>query len=110
MAFSRLVDRFLLTGSVHQKKPQGRKISKATEDNCASIRDMVERNLGISIMQISGEMELCYKTVWIILRKELKMYPYKPKNTKPLIPGDRLQRFKFCDVILGGQNSPKQTK
>ena len=63
-------------------------ISKATEDNCARIRDMVESNPGIFIRQISGEMELSFKTVLIILRMELKMYPYKPKNAQP--PGQRL--------------------
>ena len=40
------------------------------------------------------------KTTWLIMRKKLNMYPYKPKNTQPLTQQHKNQRMVFSDWII----------
>ena len=61
---------------------------------------MVENNPSMSIRKISAQLDLGLATVWRILRKDLKMYPYKPKTVQPLTQAHREGRLKFSRWIL----------
>ena len=39
------------------------------------------------------------RSVWKILRRKLKVFPYKPKNVQPLTQRQRDQRKEFSDWI-----------
>ena len=53
-----------------------------------------------SFRKISSEMHLGIATVWRILRKDLKMYPYKPKNVQPLTEAHKAGRLEFSRWLL----------
>ena len=61
---------------------------------------MMEQNPSISIRQLSKELDISIGIVWKILRKELKMYPYKPKNVQPLTEAHKQGRVNFCQWLL----------
>ena len=44
-------------------------------------------------------MNMSTHTVWLILRKKLKMFPYKPKKIQPLTQAHRNQRVTFSDWL-----------
>ena len=55
----------------------------------------------LSIPEIAVQIEASTFTVWKILRKKLKVYPYKSHNVAPLDDTHRLRRIEFCHWILG---------
>ena len=99
-AFSRVVNRFKESGSVKTKSPPGPVKTKTTENNIAVIRDRMEGDPTTSIRKLSSEMSLGHATVWRILRKDLKMYPYKPKNVQPLTEAHKAGRLEFSRWLL----------
>ena len=103
--FFKLFEKFMATGSVHHLKPSGRKVSKVTEDNIILVRQMVEANPKVSIRQISSQLDISTQTAWVIIRKKLKMFPYKPKTTQPLTLQHKKQRIAFSDWVI--QKSPE---
>ena len=103
--FTRVHNRFLAAGSVGQQKPGGRPVSKTTEENIALVKEMVVNNPRMSIRDISKEVDMSYKTTWKIMRKELSLYPYKPKKVQPLTQAHKNQRIAFSDWI--SQKTPE---
>ena len=61
--FSRIVERFLATGSVKQKKPSGRPLSVVTDENAAIVDELIENDPRISIRQISSKINLSVGSV-----------------------------------------------
>ena len=53
----------------------------------------------ISIREISAELEISQTSVWRLLRINLKMYPYKPKNVQPLTARHKTDRVSFSQWI-----------
>ena len=73
--FWRLIQRFKNTGSTSKGKPGGRKAETMTEENIEMIRQMIEDDNSLSLNRIALEVGIDKKTVWLILRKKLKLYP-----------------------------------
>jgi hypothetical protein len=103
--FSRVVERFLATGSVQQKKPSGRPLAVVTDENAEIVDKLIESDPRISIRQICSKINLSVGSVWTILRRKLKMLPYKPKKVQPLTQAHKDQRVNFCDWI--SQQTPE---
>ena len=99
-AFSRVVNRFKETGCVKGRNPPGPLKTKIMDDTVNTIKAMMENDPTTSIRQLASEMNLGIGTVWEILRKELKLYPYKPKNVQPLSEAHKLGRLQFSRWIL----------
>ena len=97
--FSRVIDRFKSHNSTHNSKPTGRPVSVTTEELIENVRQLVSNDDSLSIAEISIEVEASQTSVWKILRKHLKLYPYKPHNVQPLTDAHIANRVEFCHWI-----------
>ena len=98
--FERVIKRFTSTNSTAHGKTTGRPSSARTEDNVERIQQLISDDMTLSIRRISALVLLSIGSVWNILRKNLKLYPYKPHNTVPLTEAHKETRVEFCDWIL----------
>ena len=63
------------------------------------VRELIDNNPSISIRNLLVLLDMSILTVWRILRKELKMFPYKPKNIQHLTQVHKDGRIAFCRWI-----------
>lgn len=100
-AFQKLIAKFEATGSVMDRKKSGRP-SVITDIVVAEVlqetQDLAHENeYGTSsVNKIAGRLELSKTTVWRILRRQLKMYPYKMQVLFELKQADRIKRNDFA--------------
>lgn len=97
-AFLRVIKRFQATGTVKQRSPPGRPSN--LREHVADVEAVVEDVKNTSISSISSQLNISKTTVWRILRKELKFYPYTPKTVQPLTDRHKIDRSAFCNWIL----------
>ena len=87
-AFKRLIKRFIEEGEVKPQLPGGR--PPLSEETVEEVRNFLlpyqQQQVSISISFITHSLNLSYGTVWTILRKKLKLFPYKPHTTIPRSP------------------------
>ena len=50
----------------------------------------------LSVRALSVQLDISQSTVLEILRKDLKMFPYKAETTTSLLPRHKLDRVEFC--------------
>ena len=98
--FRRIVGRFKETNTTAHGKPPGRPIVAKSAENVQRIREMITEDMTLSIRKISAIMMLAFGTVWTILRKNLKLYPYTCHNTIPLTDVNKETRVDFCEWLL----------
>ena len=101
--FWRLIQRFKATGSTDKRHNGGGKNDKPptmTEENIELIRQMIEDDNSLSINRIAREVGIDRKTVWLILRKKLKLYPYKQHDVLNLNDRKKEARVEFCTWVL----------
>ncbi len=98
--FSRLIQRFRETGSTDKGKSSGRKAETMTEENIETIRQMIEDDNSLSLNRIAREVGIAKRTVWLILRKKLKLYPYKQHDVLDLSDRKKEGRVEFCTWVL----------
>ena len=80
-----LINRFMKTGSVHIEKPkQYKKPVTNDQENVEKVRELISRNVGMSLNQMSIELNLSKSSVWRILWKSLNFYPYRINLTTEL--------------------------
>ena len=65
--FKVIVDRFRKTGSIKPETPPKEKPVTGSEENIEKVRNLVKRNVGMSLQKISDEVNLPKSTVWTIL-------------------------------------------
>ena len=100
-----MVTRFKETVTVHTKKSPGPTKTKSTEENITRIKNMIEETPSTSMRKLCSESDISSATVWRILRKALKLFPYKPKTVQPLTQAHRAGRMEFCRWI--SEKSPE---
>ena len=100
MKFWRLIQRFKDTGNTENGKSPGRPASAMTEENIELIRQMLEDDNSLSINRIAREVGIDKKTVWILLRKKLRLYPYKQHDVLDLNDRKKEARVEFCTWVL----------
>ena len=98
-ALSRVINRIMASGDVSPSKLLSSP-KHNYEENIDTVRNMVEENPNSSISEVSTAMNLCTGTVWMILRKALRKYSYKPKTVQSLTDQHKLCRVQFCNWIL----------
>ena len=98
--FRRVVTRFQATITTADGKSPGRPISAKTEENIEIIRDLINDDMTLSIRKICSIVMLAFGSVWTILRKNLKLYPYRCHNTIPLTDVHRETCVDFCEWLL----------
>ena len=100
MRFWRLIQRFKDTGNTDKGHGPGRKASTMTEENIEIIRQMLEDDNSLSINRIARDVGVDQKTVWTIMRKKLKLYPYKQHDVLDLNDRKKEARLDFCTWVL----------
>ena len=94
-AFSRVIIRFMVSGDVSPSKLPGLSRTKFIEENIDTVGNLVEEKPYSSISEVSTAINLSTSTVWKILRKILRKYPYKPKTVQSLADKHKLCRVQF---------------
>lgn len=65
------------------------------------LRQIMRRNPNLSIRRLSNRTGIPRSTVQRILRRQLRLFPYKLQLTQRLHRGDRAKRLRFCRWFLG---------
>lgn len=91
-------DKFLLTGSLLDKRRSGR--PKTPNDSIRRVRETFTHSPTISIRASAKQLLIPRSTVHKILRKNLKLYPYKLQLVQALEPNDRPRRTEFAFDML----------
>lgn len=104
-AYRKLIRKFEDTGCVTDRAKSGR--PKVVNDISAAevLRETEEiagnNNYGIcSANQVAKRLQISYTTVWRILRRHLKMYPYKMQVLFELKETDKPVRYDFALRVL----------
>ena len=99
--FKTVIDRFKKTGSVNIEYPKMEK-KPVTEDeeNVERVRNLVTTHLGMSLNQMSLELNLPKSTIWLILRKSLNFYPYRIHTTTELTERHMADRLRYNQWLL----------
>ena len=95
----RIINKWLETGTLHPKR-KARAITVRTPETIQRVKDQVTANNSKSISAIACELDMCYSTVWKILRVDLHWYPYKPKRVNKLTDDQKIARVEFCERFL----------
>ena len=96
----RLAQRFKTTGTIHKRKPTGRKKIVRTTDNVYAVAQKIVEVPGISARTCAKVLDLPNSVVLEILHKELKWKPWKPRLVHKLHEHDYKRRYWFCDTMI----------
>ena len=100
-AFYRLIQRFSETGGVTGKgKADEDRRTAVTEENIQIVEDYFTQNEKKNIREASDDLDLCYSTIWTILRKSLKWKAYKPLKVNRLTESNKSDRVAFARWLL----------
>ena len=93
----RLVKRFEAKGELHQATPKGK--PPVSEEAIARVKDFLKpylrRKESVSLLTISNSLDIPLATVWVVVRKKLGWFPYKPRKTIPLTEAHKQDRVNF---------------
>ena len=98
--FKRLIERFKKNGSIEVPKRTGRTVTVMTEENIESVRVLVGEDWSLTVEEISRQTGISVGHVWTIMRKKLKLYPYKPHEVIPRSFENMQGRVDFCNWLM----------
>ena len=99
-AFLRLVQRFSENAELKPQKKSGGKQLHGAEVVQRVQEFIATQRQSTSVRQVSTSLNLGSKMTWQIMRKELKLFPYKPKTVVPLNQGHKDNRILYCEWLL----------
>jgi len=70
------------------------------------VRRAIHRKPNLSVRRLSNITGVSKSTIHRILRRELRLYPYKLQLTQRLRRGDKAKRVRFCRWLLDKWKSP----
>ena len=71
-----------------------------TEDTINRVKAVIDDDPSLSVRQVARATDISFQTVQRILRKHLKMFPYKIQIVQKLEPQDRPNRQFFAETLL----------
>ncbi|KAF2345053.1 Protein of unknown function DUF4817 [Trinorchestia longiramus] len=92
--------KFTDTGNVNDKQRSGRLKSTRTEAVIERVSASVTDNPKASIRKRSTQLSISRSTLNRILKKDLKLYPYKIKLTQQLLPNDYHSRVNYSESFI----------
>lgn len=102
---SKIKNHFHVYGTVHRKK---RTTSLESQNNYnrikAEVADFFEEHPHESTRRAGDRLGIPHTTVWKILKKDLKFWPYKMRVHQKLHEGDEIKRKEFCQHLLNRFN------
>ena len=105
--FLRVVESFKRNG-ISKKKSKGPKISKATPEAQQLVTEVIQQHPTNSIRQIAKRLDFTTSTTHKILRKQLKMKPYKFHKCQELSEDHKSQRLNFCSWMIDSNIEPQK--
>ena len=95
-AFARLVHRFDASGGVTGRgQTEEDRRTALTDENIRRVEEYFTNNEKNSIRTAAEDLDLCYSTIWTILRKSLHWKPYRPLKVNRLTDKNREDRLAF---------------
>ena len=94
----RVIGRFKKQGTVGVGKSTGR--PRKSNEKIPVIDNAVKEIPSSSISSLASTTDTSKTTTWRILRKDLGMFPYKPKLVQALTPAHKESRDVFCTWLL----------
>ena len=95
-----LYRKFADTGNVNDKPRSGRKRSIRTEDVIERVAVSITDNPKTSTRKRASQLTISQSTLCRILKKDLKLKPYKIQLTQQLLPNDHHQRLGYSESFL----------
>ena len=99
-AIKKIIKKFERSGCVCNDKRSGRPRSVRSEENIAQISALLETDSSSSVRMIASETGIKRESVRKILRKDMKLKPYKVNILHELLAQDFLRREQFCREML----------
>lgn len=99
----RIINNFLDTGSVHVTKTNSKRRS---QDDIDTVSQIVTENPSSSCRSIAASSDMSKTKVHLILRKDLKLFPYKSRDERLLTDSARAERLEFCQKFLEKAEDP----
>ena len=97
-AFKRVIDHFLQTASVRPQVPVGK--SPLAPEEIEAVKTFLAANPKAHIRSMVEALGMSFGKIWTILRKKLKLKPYKPHLTQVLTPLNMEARLAACSFWL----------
>jgi hypothetical protein len=98
-AIKAIYDKFIETGSVHDRERTGRP-SLAAPQKLDEIEDFLSNNAVVSVRRVSDEVHMPKTTVHRIMRNVLGYKPYKMHATQQLEDEDKDVRVVMSEILL----------
>ena len=92
--------RFMETGSVGDQPRSGRPRSGRSEENVETVEAAFIQSQGKSIRRAALELNISRASIQRMLRKDIRMYPYKIQVVHNLEPQDYDSRMEMCETLL----------
>ena len=89
---------FQETGCLCKGKSSGR--PRTSDENVEQIRESFVKSPQKSVRQASRELAIPPTTVWRVLRRRLRLKPYRIQLLQALHDGDMQKRIEFCTFVL----------
>lgn len=106
----KMVAKFESKGTVHNlhKGNSGRLVTVSSEANIERVRDHFATNPRTSIKAASQNLNISKTSVQLMLKKKLKMHPYKMQPVQLLTPRARTNRVNCAHMLLELLNNEQQ--
>ncbi|MPC87481.1 hypothetical protein E2C01_082343 [Portunus trituberculatus] len=92
--------KFLQTGFVNDQPRSGRPRTGRTEENVAAVEVAFVQSQGKSIRRAGLELNISWASIQRMLKKDIRMYPYKIQVVQNLEPQDYDSRKEMCETLL----------
>ena len=105
--FRKVINYFEINGSVNQVSKIGRPAESKTvrtDANIEAVRQLIEADHSLSVRALALALDISSTSVWRILRKNIKIFPYKSKTTNVLELRHLEERPRFCSWLLQQEN------
>ena len=96
LAFYRVKEHFDTTNSTKPVFKGGRKTTVRTNENIEKVSSILSASGDSSLRKVATEAGISYFSAHQIVRKDLKLFPYKPHLVQPLLPDHIAKRNEFC--------------
>jgi hypothetical protein len=98
-SYGDLIQKFEKYGSVENSKRNTKKRVR-TEENIELVRNHIEENSKVSLNKLKQQTGIRKTSLLTILKKDLKLHPFKIYDVHNLEPGDPAKRLRFAEKIL----------
>lgn len=94
------IKRYKELGTLSDRTGRGRKLTVITPEMIKKIRERIRRNPRRSMRKMARELHISVNSVRTIVRRKLRMYPYRIQRVHMLTERMKAQRLQRCKKLL----------